>query len=151
MAYLNQISVDDVTYDLRQNYPVGAIYLSTDATSPASLFGGTWERIAEGRTLYGAGTLGDTTYTAGGTVDAGLPNITAASSHNTNSGSIWAGGFTGAFYGIKATHQKYAGNPVSASAAVDIAFDASRSDAVYGASDTVQPAAYVVYMWRRIS
>ena len=35
------------------NYPVGAIYLSIDNTSPASLLGGTWERISN-VFLYGA-------------------------------------------------------------------------------------------------
>lgn len=34
-------------------YPVGAIYTSTVATSPAALFGGTWERIL-GKFLFGA-------------------------------------------------------------------------------------------------
>lgn len=34
-------------------YPVGSIYMSVSETSPASLFGGTWERI-EGRFLMGA-------------------------------------------------------------------------------------------------
>lgn len=33
-------------------YPVGSIYLSVNSTSPASLFGGTWERI-KGRFLIG--------------------------------------------------------------------------------------------------
>ena len=41
-------------------YPVGAIYISTVATSPETLFGGTWESIG-GRFLLGA----DSTYTAG--------------------------------------------------------------------------------------
>lgn len=36
-------------------YPVGAIYMSMNATSPATLFGGTWERIGVGRTLVSAG------------------------------------------------------------------------------------------------
>ena len=43
-------------------YPVGAVYISTNSTSPASLFGGSWEQIKE-RFLFGAGD----TYTAGGT------------------------------------------------------------------------------------
>lgn len=43
-------------------YPVGAIYLSVNDTDPATLFGGTWERIG-GRFLLGA----DDTYTAGST------------------------------------------------------------------------------------
>lgn len=34
-------------------YPVGAIYMSTNATDPGTLFGGTWERI-QGRFLLGA-------------------------------------------------------------------------------------------------
>ena len=32
-------------YVANEIYPVGAIYMSTTSTSPASLFGGTWERI----------------------------------------------------------------------------------------------------------
>lgn len=35
-------------------YPVGSVYLSLDVTSPASLFGGTWEQIMD-RFLLGAG------------------------------------------------------------------------------------------------
>ena len=35
-------------------YPVGSIYQSTDPTSPAALFGGTWEQIASERVLMGA-------------------------------------------------------------------------------------------------
>lgn len=34
-------------------YPVGAIYTSVSPTSPATLFGGTWEAFADGRTLVG--------------------------------------------------------------------------------------------------
>jgi len=36
-------------------YPVGSVYLSVNTTNPSSLFGGTWERISEGRFLAGAG------------------------------------------------------------------------------------------------
>ena len=41
-------------------YPVGSIYMSLDAKSPADLFGGAWERLKD-RFLLGAGD----TYTAG--------------------------------------------------------------------------------------
>ena len=43
-------------------YPVGAVYISVNSASPASLFGGTWESIG-GRFLLAA----DSTYTAGST------------------------------------------------------------------------------------
>ena len=51
--------VDDI---LQKIYPIGAIYLSMNSTSPASLFGGTWEQI-EDVFLLGAGSA----YTAGST------------------------------------------------------------------------------------
>ena len=41
-------------------YPVGTVYISSNSTSPASLFGGAWENIG-GRFLLGA----NATYTAG--------------------------------------------------------------------------------------
>ena len=53
-------------------FPVGSIYQSTDPTSPAALFGGSWEEIASERVLMGA----SSTHAAGTTVKAGLPNIT---------------------------------------------------------------------------
>lgn len=34
--------------------PVGSLYFSTNSTSPASLFGGTWERYAQGRVIVSA-------------------------------------------------------------------------------------------------
>ena len=37
-------------------YPIGAIYLSIDSTNPTKLFGGTWQQIAQGRTLVGVDT-----------------------------------------------------------------------------------------------
>ena len=44
-------------------YPVGSIYMSVNSTSPAELFGGTWEEIAGGRVLMGQ----NSTYAAGST------------------------------------------------------------------------------------
>lgn len=43
-------------------YPVGSIYMSVNSTSPADLFGGTWEQLKD-RFLLGAGD----TYTNGAT------------------------------------------------------------------------------------
>ena len=50
-------------------YPVGAIYMSVDSTSPATLFGGTWAALG-GRMLIGV----DGTYTAGSTGGAATQN-----------------------------------------------------------------------------
>lgn len=36
-------------------YPIGSIYLTLNNTSPAVLFGGTWQRVGVGRTLVSAG------------------------------------------------------------------------------------------------
>ena len=47
---------------LSKTYPVGSIYLSAEETSPASLFGGTWERLKD-RFLLAAGD----SYTPGAT------------------------------------------------------------------------------------
>lgn len=50
-------------------HPVGSYYWSNDSTSPATLFGGTWEALPAGYTLIaqGSGTdeYGSFTYTAG--------------------------------------------------------------------------------------
>lgn len=45
-------------------YPVGSIYISTEATNPSEILGGQWESYGEGRTLIGAGTGTDTNSTA---------------------------------------------------------------------------------------
>ena len=49
MGYINEkkvIMVRIPTYlDLDTVYPVGSVYTSVNSTSPASLFGGTWELI----------------------------------------------------------------------------------------------------------
>lgn len=42
-----------ITKMLDTVYPVNSIYISLDSTSPASLYGGTWERFGKGKTLVG--------------------------------------------------------------------------------------------------
>lgn len=37
-------------------YPIGSIYMSVNDVDPSVLFGGSWERIGQGRTLIGEGT-----------------------------------------------------------------------------------------------
>ena len=127
-------------------YPVGSIYQSTDPTSPAALFGGSWEEIASERVLMGA----SSTHAAGTTVKAGLPNLKGSSSgvastaypNLSNSGALsintnnsGLAGYEGGSYGSNCT----------------VSFDASKSNAIYGRSSTVQPAAYYVHIWHRVA
>lgn len=56
-------------------YPVGSIYMSVNSTSPATLFGGTWERIKDVFLLAAGGT-----YAAGGTGGDAEVTLTAAQS-----------------------------------------------------------------------
>ena len=51
-------------------YPVGSIYMSVNSTSPATLFGGTWEQITD-KFLLSAGS----TYTAGSTGGSATKNL----------------------------------------------------------------------------
>lgn len=46
-------------------YPVGALYLTTTSATPASIFGGTWERYATGKALVGVKTIQDPEYALG--------------------------------------------------------------------------------------
>ena len=127
-------------------YPVGSIYQSTASTSPAALFGGTWEQIASERVLMGA----SSSHKAGTTVKAGLPNITGTA--NGGVLSVSTPQSNGAF---GATHYdsslSYLSGDVRRLSTYNRTFDASRSNPIYGASDTVQPAAYYVYIWHRVA
>lgn len=120
-------------------YPVGAIYISTSSTSPASLFGRTWESIASERVLMGV----SSSHGAGSTVSAGLPNIVG----ETTAMATWrfvtpSGAFATA--SSQPGPDGYANN-----LGLNVNFYASRCSSVYGNSSTVQPAAYYVYIWRR--
>ncbi len=56
------LAVKDITGIANMIYPVGSIYMSLNATDPATLFGGTWERIQD-KFLLAAGestSAGDT-------------------------------------------------------------------------------------------
>lgn len=67
-------------------YPVGAIYMSLVSTSPATLFGGTWEALDEGRVLIGA----NSTYEAGSTGGEATHTLTAGEmpSHKHGRGDL---------------------------------------------------------------
>ena len=63
-----------------ETYPVGSVVIRYDSTSPATLYGGTWQRI-EGRFLYGcasSGTIGATGSHTTGSGSSSLPYVNVA-------------------------------------------------------------------------
>ena len=121
-------------------------WVSEDPTSPAALFGGSWEEIASERVLMGA----SSTHAAGTTAKAGLPNLKGSSSgvastaypNLSNSGALSISTNNGGLAGYEGG--SYGGN-------CTVSFDASKFNAIYGRSTTVQPAAYYVHIWHRVA
>lgn len=128
-------------------YPVGSIFQTVSTTSPAALFGGTWQEIAQNRVLMGASYA----HAAGTTVEAGLPNITGYAGADTDSGYYNTNrpNAGGAFYGGGKSYSWCAAGGQNPGR--DLCFDASLSNSIYGRSATVQPAAYYVHIWRRVA
>ena len=123
-------------------YPVGSIFQTVSTTSPAALFGGTWQEIAQNRVLMGAGSG----HAAGTTVEAGLPNITGSFVADVKKGEHKVSGAFTAGSAIATT-----GEYNNFSDVYKFSLDASKSNAIYGRSATVQPAAYYVNIWRRVA
>ena len=124
-------------------FPVGIVISMVGDTSPAALFGGTWEQVASERVLMGASSR----HAAGTTVEAGLPNITGgvtAFSKKTE-GAFTEGEF------VDRTVSNYKDSINNDINRYCMQFNASNSNAIYGRSSTVQPAAYYVYIWHRVA
>lgn len=87
--------------------------------------------------------------TAGGYVEAGLPNITGlAYSNNTAGGSSYYNLYSGALGNGGTTSSVRYASPAGASEVnAALSFDASRSSSIYGNSTTVQPPATQMYLY----
>lgn len=134
---------------VERDHPVGSLYISGNATSPAELYGGTWERV-ENCTIWGA----SDTHPAGTKLEAGLPNIKGSFSFESYAGYggwLKVASATGAFYGIPAGGGAVAQAGINDTGSMSVGMDASKSSQIYGASDTVQPPAYCMYIWRRVA
>ncbi len=127
-------------------YPVGSIYISVSSANPSTFIGGEWEQIAQGRTLFGAGELNNITYTAGETIDAGLPDHAHygyAAPHDVDNSASQG-------YPLKNRHVSYRTTDRGGTYYTTLQQSlASVYNPIYGNSETVQPNAYVVYMFRR--
>lgn len=139
------LSVDKLTA-----YPVGSIFQTVSYTSPAALFGGTWQEIAQNRVLMGASYA----HAAGTTVEAGLPNITGSLREVNADSSPFRGSKEGLSKSgaLKFTEisTSWGGYSSASGSTYNISFDASLSNSIYGRSATVQPAAYYVHIWKRV-
>ena len=153
-----------VTNIENQIYPVGSIYISVSNTNPSTLFGGTWESYASGRTLVGINTSDSDFNTIGktggnkthqhlyglqyggyfrdtiieGNSNAGLLNYSDSSNFSVTGGGTSVGSLSMAING--GTTSSYV------SANVNVAH--YRITANTSATSNLQP--YItVYMWKR--
>lgn len=130
-------------HTLEAIYPIGAIYIGTTEECPISKLFGTWEKISDGRVLQSS----DENHEAGTTIAAGLPNITGGIYFN---GTIARYPEDGSLYGDGSNLSCWSDRNVSDRSG-NPKLDASRSSSIYGQSETVQPPAYVVNIWERVS
>ena len=118
-------------------------WISDDPTSPAELFGGTWEKIAADQALMGA----STSHPAGSTAEAGLPNVTGKVNN------IWYTQKPSGDGALRVPDSSRSFLPYGNDYYVQIgsfSFNASLSSNIYGKSSTVQPPAYYVNIWKRV-
>lgn len=130
---------------LNMVYPVGSIYITAGSDSPATLFGGTWQIVSNGRVLWG---VGEST-AAGNTLDAQLPDIRGQIDFGTGSQGHAEFTCSQAFRnsGNKTlTWPQPSGTSTNGRVAV---FRASYYNSTYVNNGIVRPAAYTVHMWRR--
>ena len=148
-------------------FPVGAIYMSVDSTSPASLFGGKWSQLTD-RFLIGAGS----SYSVNSTGGASTVTLTTSQipSHSHTKGTMNITGsvggdfvlrdvnvtFSGAFssysiYGNVATGSQYYVSRTGFKFNAKDSWTGSTSSVGSGSSHNNMPPYLAVYMWKRIS
>lgn len=136
-------------------YPIGTVYISADKTKTKADFPfmlhGTWEEIPANLCLQ-TGAAGE----AGTQRSAGLPNITGRFSKaplNDNRGfNGMIDKADGSFSILNVMERTTFADSQSGKKYLTgngCRFDASLSNPIYGASDTVQPPAYMVRAWVR--
>lgn len=145
--------VADLTAEsiLSMVYPVGSVYISVNDVSPAAFLGGTWEKISQGRVLQGAADG----QAAGTAVEAGLPAAYMPKGWFESIGLVndnWTDQYTGGCIGVRLRSGYTFGveNGIwqlgSYSYGLD---DRTITGDCYGKSNTVQPPALLVNIWKR--
>lgn len=129
-------------------YPVGSVYMSVSETSPASLFGGTWEQIKDTFLLA----AGDT-YTAGST--GGEPTHTLISSEMPSHSHTYAMNQTNGEPQIDVRQWDWLcrdGTFFQNSSAETIKrLGVSGNNTGAGAAHNNMPPYVVIYMWKRVA
>ena len=144
------VSVMDSQYSnlLSTLYPVGSIYIGTQNSCPlASLIAGSqWQIVSNGRALWGGNGSN-----ANSTIEAGLPNIIGAFIARIYGENRIGFDASGCFVGSDAGGycNPDGGGDISGNRNRFMNFNAALSSAIYGKSNTVQPPAYIVNVWRR--
>ena len=125
--------VDGVGNEL---YPVGSIYMSTENTSPASMFGGTWEQIKD-KFLLSAGD----TYSAGATGGEATHTLTVdempSHNHQTYIDNVGAGDIASLTNATRSS--------------VSPGWFIETTSSGGGQAHNNMPPYLVVYCWKRIS
>ena len=121
--------------------PVGKLWVSDDPTSPASIVGGTWERI-EDCTIWGASDR----HPAGTTVDAGLPNL-----YGQINGVVFANSSPAVQGTLKNTIGLSKVGDLTSSGTTRLYSTNLAFNSKIRIADTVQPPAYCMYIWRRVA
>ena len=139
--------------------PIGSYFITETEDDPNILFGGEWQKLTGRYVLQ----CSDDSHKAGTTVEAGLPNITGAVGTRPNARGTENFGYGGAIPGRQVegafTFKTNAGSYENVGTAQSdksshddlLTFNASRSNPIYGRSDTVQPPARIVNVWKRVS
>lgn len=141
----------NMSFILNTLLPIGTVYMTENANfDPNTYWGvGTWEKTAINRVLQGT----NDSSKVGTTIDAGLPNIIGSfkicgpekGGIDSHEGAFSNGGVT---YGnVCAVNKSYYPNGYEKSGIGY--FDASHYNPLYGSSDTVQPSAELVFIWKR--
>jgi hypothetical protein len=129
---------------LDRMYPVDSIYISTNSTSPASLYGGSWERYGTGRALISASDT-DNDFKAGTTG--------GSKTHNHNPGTFGAQvSLSGQSTVVRRVPlSSFKGDVYKIGDVYGGSFDAAWGAAIVGHSDSASSMEpYVaVYVWRR--
>lgn len=135
-------------------YPVGAVYISVTDTDPATLFGGTWERIAQGRFIIGAGANKANTTNYWGSYPAGAENFPAGEMGGETTHKLTVDEMPSHSHSIRFewSNEKRWGIPqtgVDCNNGVD--FGATTGSAGGDKAHNNMPPYLVCYMWARVA